>query len=165
MSAKIIASACGLVFATMTGSANAQESSATAPSGAAEQAGTSAATSQSTSSTDVATRQAEQVGMQNVRSVEGATVLQGSSSTGTLWAAPSSSVAAPFVPWYVGVDEIPPEFREHRYLRHGSASTYVTPDYGLQEAWPAKTRRTRIIPRCSPPSRRSRTTPSPSSLG
>ena len=51
-----------------------------------------------------------------------------------LWVAPSSSVAAPFIPWYIGVTEVPPEFREHRYLRREAASTYLTPDYALQEA-------------------------------
>lgn len=52
----------------------------------------------------------------------------------TLWVAPSSSVAAPFIPWHVGVTEVPPEFREHRYLSRDADATYVTPEYALQEA-------------------------------
>ncbi len=35
---------------------------------------------------------------------------------GLLWVAPASPLTAPFVPWYLGGDEIPPEFAGHRYL-------------------------------------------------
>lgn len=51
-----------------------------------------------------------------------------------LWIAATGSLAAPFVPWYLGVESIPPEFGEHRYLTAGSSSTFLSPDYQLQEA-------------------------------
>ena len=35
---------------------------------------------------------------------------------GRLWVAPASPLTAPFVPWYLGGDEVPPEFARHRYL-------------------------------------------------
>ncbi|KAK2766849.1 hypothetical protein FQN54_006163 [Arachnomyces sp. PD_36] len=51
-----------------------------------------------------------------------------------IWIAPTGSVAAPFVPWWVGVNDIPPEFGEHRYLTDGASSTFLDTDYELQEA-------------------------------
>lgn len=51
-----------------------------------------------------------------------------------LWVAPTGSVTAPFVPWYLGVTSIPPEFGEHRYLTTGASSSYLSADYQLQEA-------------------------------
>lgn len=51
-----------------------------------------------------------------------------------IWIAPTGSVAAPFIPWYIGVESIPPEFGEHRYLTAGSSSTFLNPDYAMQEA-------------------------------
>ena len=51
-----------------------------------------------------------------------------------LWTAATGSVAAPFVPWYLGVESVPPEFGQHRYLTTGASSTFLNPDYQLQEA-------------------------------
>ena len=51
-----------------------------------------------------------------------------------LWVAPTGSVAAPFIPWWLGVQSIPPEFGEHRYLTKDAPSTFLNPDYQLQEA-------------------------------
>lgn len=51
-----------------------------------------------------------------------------------IWIAPTSSVSAPFVPWWLGVQSIPPEFGEHRYLTTGASSSFLNPDYQLQEA-------------------------------
>lgn len=51
-----------------------------------------------------------------------------------IWIAPTGSVAAPFLPWWLGVDAIPPEFGEHRYLTTGASSSFLNPDYQLQEA-------------------------------
>ncbi|KAJ4287568.1 hypothetical protein N0V90_012271 [Kalmusia sp. IMI 367209] len=51
-----------------------------------------------------------------------------------IWNAPTGSVAAPFVPWWLGVDSIPPEFGEHRYLTTGASSSFLNPDFQLQEA-------------------------------
>lgn len=51
-----------------------------------------------------------------------------------IWNAPTGSVAAPFIPWWLGVDSIPPEFGEHRYLTTGASSSFLNPDFQLQEA-------------------------------
>ena len=51
-----------------------------------------------------------------------------------LWIAPTGSVAAPFVPRWIGVQEVIPEFGLHRYLTDGASSTFLNPDYQLQEA-------------------------------
>ncbi|KAI1073492.1 dipeptidase domain-containing protein [Whalleya microplaca] len=51
-----------------------------------------------------------------------------------IWNAPTGSVAAPFVPWWLGVQELPPEFSEHRYLTKGSPSSFLDLDFQLQEA-------------------------------
>lgn len=51
-----------------------------------------------------------------------------------IWIAPTSSVAAPFIPWWLGAESVPPEFGEHRYLTRDSPSTFLNPDFGLQEA-------------------------------
>lgn len=51
-----------------------------------------------------------------------------------IWNAPTGSVAAPFVPWWLGVQSIPPEFGEHRYLTTGASGTFLSPDYQYQEA-------------------------------
>ncbi|KAJ5414171.1 hypothetical protein N7509_000798 [Penicillium cosmopolitanum] len=51
-----------------------------------------------------------------------------------IWIAPTSSVAAPFIPWWLGAESIPPELGEHRYLSKDAESTFLNPDYELQEA-------------------------------
>ncbi|KAF2705862.1 hypothetical protein K504DRAFT_459949 [Pleomassaria siparia CBS 279.74] len=53
-----------------------------------------------------------------------------------IWNAPTGSIAAPYVPWWVGVkdDAVPPEFGEHRYLTKGASSSFLDPDFQLQEA-------------------------------
>ncbi|WP_119065883.1 C69 family dipeptidase [Rubrobacter indicoceani] len=51
-----------------------------------------------------------------------------------LWVAPTGSVTAPFIPWYIGATEVPPEFGEHRYMTKGAASNFLNPDYQSQEA-------------------------------
>ncbi|KAH6897450.1 peptidase family C69-domain-containing protein [Thelonectria olida] len=51
-----------------------------------------------------------------------------------IWIAPTGSVSAPFVPWWMGVQSVPPEFGEHRYLTTGASSSFLNPDYQLQEA-------------------------------
>jgi dipeptidase len=45
----------------------------------------------------------------------------------TLWVAPGPPVTAPFVPWKIGVESVPPEFRRHRYLTAGEAERTVDP--------------------------------------
>ncbi|KAK4619349.1 hypothetical protein CLAFUW4_11000 [Fulvia fulva] len=51
-----------------------------------------------------------------------------------LWIAPTSSVTAPFNPWWLGVNSIPPEYAEHRYLTTGASSSFLNTDYQFQEA-------------------------------
>lgn len=51
-----------------------------------------------------------------------------------LWVAPTSSVTAPFLPWWIGVNSVPPEYAQHRYLTEQAASTFINRDFQLQEA-------------------------------
>ncbi|KAF2243336.1 dipeptidase domain-containing protein [Trematosphaeria pertusa] len=51
-----------------------------------------------------------------------------------VWVAPTGSVTAPFNPWWLGVQEVPPEYGEHRYLTDGASSSFLNPDYQYQEA-------------------------------
>lgn len=51
-----------------------------------------------------------------------------------MWIAPTGSVTAPFTPYWMGVESIPAEFGEHRYLTTGASSSFLNPDYQLQEA-------------------------------
>lgn len=52
----------------------------------------------------------------------------------TLWVAPTGSVTAPFLPYRIGVDSVPPEYGKHRYLTKGEARRFVTKDWQVQEA-------------------------------
>ncbi|MEA1942455.1 MAG: C69 family dipeptidase [Pseudomonadota bacterium] len=51
-----------------------------------------------------------------------------------MWAAPTGSVTAPFNVWWLGVQEVPMEYAQHRYLTKDSASTFLNPDFQMQEA-------------------------------
>jgi dipeptidase len=51
-----------------------------------------------------------------------------------IWVAPTSSVTAPFNPWWLGVESVPAEYGEHRYLTKDAASTFLDPDFQFQEA-------------------------------
>jgi hypothetical protein len=51
-----------------------------------------------------------------------------------IWVAPTTSVASPFVPWWLGVQQVPLEYGRHRYLTKGAASTFLDPDFQIQEA-------------------------------
>lgn len=52
---------------------------------------------------------------------------------GQLWVAPTGSVTSPFIPYHIGVQEEPAEYRQHRYLTKNSANTYLNPAYAPQE--------------------------------
>lgn len=52
----------------------------------------------------------------------------------TLWVAPTGSVTAPFIPWRIGVQDVPPEFGEHRYMTKDASSKFLNDDYQAQEA-------------------------------
>lgn len=51
-----------------------------------------------------------------------------------MWVAPTSSVTAPFNVWWLGVQDVPMAYAQHRYLTKGAASTFLNPDFQLQEA-------------------------------
>jgi dipeptidase len=51
-----------------------------------------------------------------------------------LWIAPTGSVTAPFIPYWIGVQKIAPQFGKHRYLTKGEATRFVTSDWQIQEA-------------------------------
>lgn len=51
-----------------------------------------------------------------------------------LWVAPTGSVTAPFLPWWIGTQSVPPEYGQHRYLTEGAASTFINADSQLREA-------------------------------
>lgn len=51
----------------------------------------------------------------------------------TLWVAAAAPVAAPFLPYRLGVRAVPPEFMRHRYLTSGEAARFQDPDHrGLE---------------------------------
>jgi dipeptidase len=51
-----------------------------------------------------------------------------------LWVAATGSITTPFVPYWIGVDKVLPEYGKHRYLSHGEAQGFVTKDFQIQEA-------------------------------
>ncbi len=51
-----------------------------------------------------------------------------------IWVAPTGSVTAPFIPWWLGVKGIPPEYGQHRYLSKNAGSTFLNSDFQWQEA-------------------------------
>ncbi len=53
---------------------------------------------------------------------------------GLLWVAPTGSVTAPFVPYWIGVNDVPAEYGQHRYLTDNAAPTFLNPEFQLQEA-------------------------------
>ncbi|WNL41560.1 C69 family dipeptidase [Halomonas sp. PAMB 3264] len=50
-----------------------------------------------------------------------------------IWVAPTGSLAAPFIPWWLGVQEVPMEYGQHRYLTKAAPSTFLNPDFQVQE--------------------------------
>jgi dipeptidase len=51
-----------------------------------------------------------------------------------LWVAATGSITTPFVPYWIGVDKVLPEYGRHRYLSHRQAEGFVTKDFQIQEA-------------------------------
>jgi hypothetical protein len=51
-----------------------------------------------------------------------------------LWVAATGSITTPFVPYWIGVDKVLPEYGRHRYLSHREAEGFVTKDFQIQEA-------------------------------
>ncbi|MFB6301118.1 MAG: C69 family dipeptidase [Halobacteriales archaeon] len=53
---------------------------------------------------------------------------------GTLWVAVTTASAAPCIPIPIGATDVPPAYKQHRYLTKGSATTYLHPEYASIEA-------------------------------
>jgi len=51
-----------------------------------------------------------------------------------LWTAVTGAVTTPYVPIYIGANDVPPEYKQHRYLTHDAASTHIAADYAPLEA-------------------------------
>jgi dipeptidase len=51
-----------------------------------------------------------------------------------IWLALAPSVASPFLPHYVGMLDVPPEFKMHRYLTEGEAERFIPQDLVPQES-------------------------------
>lgn len=47
---------------------------------------------------------------------------------GVLWVAAASPLTAPFTPFHLGVTDVPPEFKRHRYLTAGEADRFQDPE-------------------------------------
>jgi hypothetical protein len=45
-----------------------------------------------------------------------------------LWVAATTSVTAPFLPYHLGVTDVPPEYKRHRYLTEGEAQGFMDPE-------------------------------------
>jgi hypothetical protein len=52
---------------------------------------------------------------------------------GILWVAAASPLTAPFIPYWLGVTNVPPEFKWHRYLTEGEAGRFMDAEFqGLE---------------------------------
>lgn len=52
----------------------------------------------------------------------------------TLWVAPTAAATAPYIPIAIGMDELPVEYSQHRYLTEGASEDYLEPEFAEQEA-------------------------------
>jgi dipeptidase len=55
---------------------------------------------------------------------------------GVLWVAATTSVTAPFVPYHLGVTDVPPEYKRHRYLTAGESDRFMDPKWQGIESTP-----------------------------
>ncbi|AYY13145.1 peptidase U34 [Actinobacteria bacterium YIM 96077] len=51
-----------------------------------------------------------------------------------LWTAVTGAVTTPYVPIYIGAEDVPPEFKQHRYMTKGAAAEWLAADYAPLEA-------------------------------
>jgi hypothetical protein len=51
-----------------------------------------------------------------------------------LWIAATGSITTPFVPYWIGNEQVLPEYGKHRYLSAGEPGGLVTKDFQIQEA-------------------------------
>ncbi len=56
------------------------------------------------------------------------------SELATIWMAATGSVASPFIPFYIGTDEVPMEYGKHRYLYREADATFLSREWAIQEA-------------------------------
>ena len=52
---------------------------------------------------------------------------------GMLWHAQTSPVTAPFIPFFLGATDIPPEYKKHRYLTAGESALFMNPETDMPE--------------------------------
>lgn len=52
----------------------------------------------------------------------------------TLWLAITSAITTPYVAIPIGAEDVPPEFKQHRYMTKDADSHFIDPDYGPLEA-------------------------------
>lgn len=57
-----------------------------------------------------------------------------------LWVAVTTAATTPYVPIFIGARNVPPEYKQHRYLTHDSASTFLASDDAALEATEYATR-------------------------
>lgn len=50
-----------------------------------------------------------------------------------LWVSPIAAATSPLIPYFIGVSDEPPEYRQHRYLTKDADSTFLNPEYAPQE--------------------------------
>jgi len=48
---------------------------------------------------------------------------------GILWVAAASPLTAPFIPYWLAVTNVPPEFKWHRYLTDGEAGRFMNAEF------------------------------------
>ncbi|MDX1647217.1 MAG: C69 family dipeptidase [Longimicrobiales bacterium] len=53
---------------------------------------------------------------------------------GTLWMAVTGAVASPFVPVPLGAADVPPEYKQHRYMTKDSDTDFLDPEFAALEA-------------------------------
>lgn len=52
---------------------------------------------------------------------------------GTLWMSITGAVASPFVPVPLGAEDVPPEYKQHRYMTSASATDFLDPEFAALE--------------------------------
>jgi len=52
---------------------------------------------------------------------------------GVLWHTQATAVSAPFVPFYLGITDVPPEYKKHRYLTADEAALFINPELDKPE--------------------------------
>ena len=52
---------------------------------------------------------------------------------GLLWHTQTSPVTTPFVPFHLGITDIPPEYKKHRYLTEGESALFINPETDMLE--------------------------------